>query len=207
MYCSHCGNQIKNDSKFCPYCGGSLSSSDIGSAKEALKKTAGAVMDSAKAIGNSVNEATGGQAQKYAEKAKETAKGFTDDIKQVAKDKDTSNFFAKNKYRNVKILAVLLVAIIILGSMFSGKSKGEKMAEDVVSATFSDCEIKSVTKETGNDEGQIYVVKFIYSKGKGDESSAVVLITGDNATLIDVYPQSEYSRMEVFIDLLKEQLE
>ncbi len=207
MYCSHCGNQIKNDSKFCPYCGGSLSSSDIGSAKEALKKTAGAVMDSAKAIGNSVNEATGGQAQKYAEKAKETAKGFTDDIKQVTKDKDTSNFFAKNKYRNVKILAVLLIAIIILSSMFNGKSKGEKMAKDVVSGTFSDCEIKSVTKETGNDEGQIYVVKFIYSKGKGDESSAVVLITDDNATLIDVYPQSEYSRMEVFIDLLKEQLE
>lgn len=207
MYCSHCGNQIKNDSKFCPYCGGSLSSSDIGSAKKALKNTAVAVMDSAKAIGNSVNEATGEQAQKYAEKAKEMAKGFTDDIKQVTKDKDTSNFFANNKYRNVKILAVLLIAIIIPCSMFSGKSKGEKMAEDVVSATFSDCELKSVTKETGNDEGQIYVVKFIYSKGKGDESSAVVLITGDNATLIDVYPQSEYSRMEVFIDLLKEQLE
>lgn len=207
MYCSHCGNQIKNDSKFCPYCGGSLSSSDIGSAKEALKNTAVAVMDSAKAIGNSANEATGEQAQKYAEKAKEMTKGFTDDIKQVTKDKDTSNFSAKNKYRNVKILAVLLIAIIILCSMFSEKSKGEKMAEDIVSATFSDCEIKSVTKETGNDEGQIYVVKFIYSKGKSDESSAVVLITGDNATLIDVYPQSEYSRMEVFIDLLKEQLE
>lgn len=207
MYCTRCGKEIKNNSKFCPYCGNGLPASGTENVKDTLKKTAGAVVDSAKVIGNSVNEATGEQAQKYAEKAKEMTKGFTDDIKQVTKDKDTSNFFAKNKYRNVKILAVLLIAIIILCSMFSEKSKGEKMAEDIVSATFSDCEIKSVTKETGNDEGQIYVVKFIYSKGKSDESSAVVLITGDNATLIDVYPQSEYSRMEVFIDLLKEQLE
>lgn len=208
MYCTHCGKSIQNNSKFCPYCGGkAVTFNESNNITETIKKGASATVNTAKDIGSSINEATNGQAQKYAEKAKETAKGFTDDIKQVAKDKDTSNFFAKNKYRNVKILAVLLVAIIILGSMFSGKSKGEKMAEDVVSATFSDCEIKSVTKETGNDEGQIYVVKFIYSKGKGDESSAVVLITGDNATLIDVYPQSEYSRMEVFIDLLKEQLE
>lgn len=204
MYCTHCGKQIENNSKFCPYCGGSLSSSDTGSAKEALKKTAGAVMDSAKAIGNSVNEATSGQAQKYAEKAKETAKGFTDDVRQVAKDKDTSNFFTKSKYRNVKIIAVVLIAVFLLCSLL-GEDKGEKMAKNTVLATFSNCDIKSATKVTGNDEGQIYVVKFIFSSG--DESSAVVLITDDNATLVDVYPKSEYSRMEVFIDLLKEQLE
>lgn len=204
MYCTHCGKQTENSSKFCPYCGGSLSSSDTGSAKEALKKTAGAVMDSAKAIGNSVNEATSGQAQKYAEKAKETAKGFTDDVKQVAKDKDTSNFFTKNKYRNVKIIAVVLIAVFLFSSLL-GEDKGEKMAKNTVLTTFSNCDIKSVTKVTGNNEGQIYVVKFIFSSG--DESSAVVLITDDNATLVDVYPKSEYSRMEVFIDLLKEQLE
>ncbi len=122
MFCQYCGKEIDDDVKFCPYCGGGLSSSDTGSAKEALKKTAGAVMDSAKAIGNSVNEATNGQAQKYAEKAKETAKGFTDDVKQVAKDKDTSNFFTKNKYRNVKIIAVLLIAVFIIGSIFGGGS-------------------------------------------------------------------------------------
>ena len=207
MYCVHCGKRIGDNSKFCPYCGKGLSASDTGSTKEALKKTDGAVMDSAKVIGNGVNKATDGQAQKYAEKAKETAKEFADDMKQVANDKDISNFFTKNKYRNVKILIIALIAIVILGSMFSGKSKGEKMAEDIVSETFSDCKIKSVTKEAGNDEGQIYVVKFIFSKGKGDESSAVILITDDNATLIDIYPQSEYTRMEVFIDLLKEQLE
>lgn len=204
MYCTHCGKQIEDNSKFCPYCGGSLSSSDIGSAKEALKKTSEAVIDSAKAIGNSVNETTDGQVQKYAEKAQETAKGFTDDVKQVAKDKDTSNFFTKNKYRNVKIIAVLLIAVFLLSSLL-GEDKGEKMAKNTVSATFSNCDIKSATKVTGNDEGQIYVVKFIFSSG--DESSAVVLITDDNATLVDVYPKSEYSRMEVFIDLLKEQLE
>lgn len=207
MYCSHCSKEIENNSKFCPHCGGSLSSSDTGNAKEALKKTAGAVMDSAKAIGNSVNEATGGQAQKYTEKAKETAKSFAADVKQVAKDKDTSNFFAKNKYRNVKIIAVLLIAIIIVSSMFNGESKEDKMAKDIVSSTFSNCEIKSVTKVTGNDEGLIYVVKFVHAKGKGDESSSVVLVTDNNATLIDTYPKSAYSKMEVLIDLLKEQLE
>ncbi|MBD5547743.1 MAG: zinc ribbon domain-containing protein [Lachnospiraceae bacterium] len=204
MYCTHCGKQIEDNSKFCPYCGNSLSTSDTESVREVLKKTASVVMDSAKAIGNDVNEATGGQAGKYAEKAKETAKCFTDDVKQVAKDKDTSNFFTKNKYRNVKIIAVVLIAVFLLSSLF-GEDKGEKMAKNTVLATFSNCDIKSATKVTGNDEGQIYIVKFIFSSG--DESSAVVLITDDNASLVDVYPKSEYSRMEVFIELLKKQLE
>ncbi len=122
MFCTHCGKSIENNSKFCPYCGSGLSASGTENVKDTLKKTAGAVADSAKIIGNSVNEATNGQAQKYAEKAKETAKGFTDDVKQVAKDKDASNFFTKNKYRNVKIIAVLLIAVFILGSLFGGDS-------------------------------------------------------------------------------------
>lgn len=205
MFCKYCGKRIVNNSKFCPYCGNGLSASGTENVKDTLKKTAGAVVDSAKVIGNSVNEATNGQAQKYVEKARETAKGFTDDVKQVAKDKDASNFFTKNKYRNVKILAVLLIAIIILGSMFNGESKEDKMAKDVVLSTFSNCEIKSVTKEAGNDEGSIYVVKFVFPSG--DESSSVILIVDDNAEMVDTYPKSEYPRMEVFIGLLKEQLE
>lgn len=179
MYCTHCGKQIDESSKFCSYCGGKVANSNMG---------------------NATNE----QVQRYAEKAREAAKGFTDDVKQVAKNKDTSNFFTKNKYHNVKIIAVVLIAVCLLTSLL-GEDKGEKMAKNTVSATFSNCDIKSATKVTGNDEGQIYVVKFIFSSG--DESSAVVLITDDNATLVDVYPKSEYSRMEVFIDLLKEQLE
>ena len=74
---------------------------------------------------NAVNEATNGQTKKYAEKAKETAKGFTDDVKQVAKDKDTSNFFTKNKYRNVKIIAVVLIAVFLLSSLL-GEDKRRK---------------------------------------------------------------------------------
>ena len=205
MYCTQCGKLIKNNSKFCPYCGNGLSASGTENVKDTLKKTAGTVVDSAKVIGNSVNKATNGQAQKYAEKAKETAKGFTDDVKQVAKDKDASNFFTKNKHCNVKILAVLLIAIIILGSMFNGESKEDKMAKDVVSSTFSNCEIKSVTKAAGNNEGSIYVVKFVFPSG--DESSSIILIVNVNAEMVDTYPKSEYPRMEVFIDLLKEQLE
>lgn len=178
MYCTHCGKQIEDNSKFCPYCGGGLSSSDTGSAKEALKKTAGAVMDSAKAIGSSVNEVTNGQAQKYAEKAKETAKGFTDDVKQVAKDKNTSNFFTKNKYRNVKIIAVLLIAIILISGIFGGGSSDfrEDMAKQIAveevkdnlsepdTAKFSDVTIIDQFKTDGGD---VYIVTMTFEAKDG----------------------------------------
>lgn len=188
MFCKYCGKKIEDNSKFCPYYGKELLISGTENAKDILKKTTATIVDSAKTIGNSVNEATNGQAQKYVEKAKETAQGFVGDVKQVTKEKDTSNFLTKNKYRNVKIIAVLLIAIILISGIFNGESKEEKMAKDIVSSTFSSCEIKSVTKVAGNDEGQIYVVKFVFPKG--DESSSVVLITNENATLVDTYPES-----------------
>ena len=200
MYCMHCGKQIEDNSKFCPYCGGSLSTSDTGSVKEALKKTAGAVMDSAKAIGNSVNEATGGQAGKYAEKAKETAKDFTDDVKQVARDKDTSNFFTKNKYRNVKIIAVMLIAVFLLSSLFGGGSKGEKMAKDIVSAS-CDCKIKSVTEvaKNSNADTYIYVVKYIPSN-EGEHSAIVYVNPKSGADIQGVYQKSRYDELNTEIE-------
>lgn len=198
MYCTHCGKQIEDNSKFCPYCGGTLSTSDIGSAKEALKKTAGAVMDSAKAIGNSVNEATGGQAGKYAEKAKETAKGFTDDVKQVAKDKDTSNFFTKNKYRNVKIIAVVLIAIFFLSGVFGGGSSDfrEDMAKQLAVAEVKDSLNEPDTAKFSNitiidqfktDGGDVYIVSMTFEAKDGlgqSQKMNCALIVGltDNVT-------------------------
>lgn len=206
MFCKYCGNQIEENSKLCPFCGKDLSPSNVDSVKDTLKKATETIVDSAKTIGNSVNEATNGQAQNYAEKARETAQEFVSDIKQVAKDKDTSNFFTKNKYRNIKIIAVLLVVIIILGSMFDGGRKEEKMAENVVSATFPNAIIKSTTKETGNDKVSIYVVKFVFPKGY-DEQSSVISITDDNAEMIDTFPETIYPKRDALIESLRKQLE
>lgn len=42
----------------------------------------------------------------------------------IAKDRDASNFFTKNKYRNVKITAVLLIAIFLVGRIFNRGEEG-----------------------------------------------------------------------------------
>lgn len=74
MYCTHCGKSIQNNSKFCPYCGGkAVTFNESNNITETIKKGASATVNTAKDIGSSINEATNGQAQKYAEKAKETA--------------------------------------------------------------------------------------------------------------------------------------
>jgi len=205
-----CGKQIDDNSKFCPYCGSSLSSSDTGSAKEALKKTAGAVMDSAKAIGNSVNEATGGRTQKYAEKVKETAKGFTDDVKQVAEDKDTSNFFIKNKYRNVKIIAVVLIAIFLIGSIFGGGSDdNEENAILAVEArihqsyptfTFSDAEV--IEKD---GEGR-YLISLTISENNIQQGYAIgiaIFPPNSDNILTSIYPYEDKSMKEYAIKMQK----
>lgn len=206
MFCKYCGNQVEDNSKLCPFCGKDLSPLNADSVKDTLKKATETIVDSAKTIGNSVNEATDGQAQKYAEKAKETAQEFVSDIKQVAKDKDTSNFFTKNKYRNIKILAVLLIVIIILGALFDSEGKKEIMAKNVVIETFPNAVIKSVTKEAGNDKVSIYVVKFVFPNGY-DEQSSVISITDDNADMIDTLPEVLYPRRDALIESLKKQLE
>ena len=206
MFCSKCGKQIEDNTKLCPYCGNKITNSNVGNITDSLKKAADTAVNKAQSVKNAANEATNGQAEKYKEKVKETAQSFVDDAKQVAKDKDTSNFFKKNNYKNFKILAGLVVIICLILGAFTGGNKGEKLAKNIVSTTYSNCKIESVTKAAGNNEGQIYVVKFIHANGKGDESSAVVLVTDDNATLVDTYPKSAYDRMEVFIDMLKKEL-
>lgn len=203
MNCTYCGKQIEDNSKSCPYCGNALSASDTESAKEALKKTAGAVMGSVKAIDNSVNTATGGQPQKYVEPAKELPKSPADVVKQVVQDKNTSNFFTKNKYRNIKIIAVLLVAVFLF-SFLLGKDENAKQAKDAVFADVSadtKCNIKSVKRAAAADNGnQIYVVKFT---ANGAEHAGVVVIHDDSAEIEWYFPKSEYSQMEKYIEDLK----
>lgn len=208
MYCTHCGKEIEDDAKFCPYCKKELTASGGTDTKEMLKKTADAVMNSAKVIGNSVNEATNGKAQVYAEKAKETAKEFKDDVKQVAKDKDTSNFFTKNKYRNVKIFAVLFVAVFLVSAILGGESKEEKMAKNIVSASMPDAKIKSVTKVVENDgaEMNIYVVKFIPS-GEEEHSAWVCITSGSHVSIDGVYSKNNYDKLNKKIDAWKEMSE
>lgn len=206
MFCQKCGKEIEDNTKLCPYCGNKITGTNMGNIADSIRKATDTAVNMAQSAKNAVNETTNGQAEKYMEKAKETAQGFVGDVKQVAKDKDTSSFFKKNNYKNLKILSGLVVVIGLLLGAFSDINKGEKLAKNVVSESFSDCKIQSVKEVAGNDEGQIYVVKFIHAKGKGDESSAVVLVTDDKATLVDAYPKSAYDRMEVFIDMLKKEL-
>ena len=206
MFCSKCGKEIEDNTKLCPYCGHKIAGTNMGNIADSVRKATDTVANVAQSVRNTANEATNGQAEKYVEKAKETAQSFVDDAKQAKSREEVRDFYKKNNYRNLKICIVLVIIIGGLWGALSGSDKGAKLAKNVVSETFSDCKIQSVKEVAGNDEGQIYVVKFIHANGKGDESSAVVLVTDDNATLVDAYPKSAYDRMEVFIDMLKKEL-
>lgn len=214
MFCTYCGEQIENNSKFCPYCGKELSISGTDNAKDALKKTTATIVDSAKAIGNNVNEATNGQAQKYAEKAKETAQGFVGDVKQVAKDKDTSNFFTKNKYRNVKIIAVLLIAIILISGIFDGESSDfrEDLAKQIAvgevkdnlsapdTAKFSNIEIIDQFKTDGGD---VYIVTMTFEAkdeiGQSQKMNCALIIGLTNNVTESNYKNNSISKTDTSI--------
>lgn len=217
MFCTHCGKSIEDNSKFCPYCGNELSTSGTENVKDTLKKTAGAVADSAKVIGNSVNEATNGQAQKYAEKAKKTAKGFTDDVKQVAKDKDASNFFTKNKYRNIKILAVLLIAIILISSLFGGDASdfredfAKQLAVEEVkdslsvpdSAKFSSIKIIDQAKTDGGDVyGIIMTVDAKDKMGQSQKVNCALIISLNNNVTESNYKNNSISKADVYVSTI-----
>lgn len=206
MFCQKCGKEIEDNTKLCPYCGNKITGTNMGNIADSIRKATDTAVNMAQSAKNAVNETTNGQAEKYVEKVKETAQSFVDDAKQAKSREEVRDFYKKNNYRNLKICIVLVIIIGGLWGALSGSDKGEKLAKNVVSESFSDCKIKSVKEVAGNDEGQIYVVKFIHANGKGDESSAVVLVTDDKATLVDAYPKSAYDRMEVFIDMLKKEL-
>lgn len=204
MFCSKCGKQIEDKTKFCPHCGNKITSSNMGNIADSVKKATDTALNMAQSAKNAANAATNGQAEKYVEKAKETAQGFVNDAKQVAKDKDTSSFLKKNNYKNLKILSGLVVVICLLLGVFNG-DKGEKLAKNVVSASYSDCKIKSVTKaaESNALDIHIYVVKFIPSNE--DEHSALVRVSPDMnfATIDGVYSKNRYSELDKEIESWK----
>lgn len=100
MFCSQCGAELPDGAKFCPNCSAKVSVSGDKSLKDKVSKVAGTVTESAKSIGDKVDEATDGKAKEFAGKARATAQDFTNDIKQSVRDKDAKNFFTKNHYRN-----------------------------------------------------------------------------------------------------------
>ena len=146
--------------------------------KDTVKKATNTAKNLAQSAKNIANEATDGQAEKYMEKAKETAQSFVDDAKQVTKDKDTSSFLKKNNYKNLKILSVLVVAICLLIGAFSGEkgnSSARKAAEEFVinrvanrdvhsPVTNIDVEFVESDKLNGN-HFEIYSIKFQTKSG------------------------------------------
>ena len=122
MFCSQCGAELPDGAKFCPNCSAKVEVSVDKSLKDKVSKVAGTVTESAKSIGDKVNEATDGKAKEFAGKARETAQDFTRDVKQTVKDKDAKSFFTKNHYRNSIIIAVAVVLIVLLGNLFKGNS-------------------------------------------------------------------------------------
>lgn len=206
MFCSKCGKKLENSTKYCPYCGNEVT--------DTVKKATDTAVNLAQSATNALNEATNGQAQKYAEKAKETAQGFVGDVKQVAKDKDTSNFFTKNKYRNLKILAVLLIAIILLSGVFGGESSNfrEDIAKQIAveevkdnlsvpdTAKFSNIEIIDQFKTDGGD---VYIVTMTFEAkdkiGQSQKMNCALIVGLTNNVTESNYKNNSISKTDTSI--------
>lgn len=202
MFCSKCGKQIEDNIKFCPYCGGKVISSNANNIADTVKKATDTAVNMAQSAKSIANEATNGQAEKYMEKAKETAKNFVEDARQVAKDKDTSNFLTKNKYRNLKIIAVLLVAIFLIGALFTGNDSNEQIAiaavekrilEAYPSAEFSDAD---VIEKDGRGRYLVSLNMDVYNIRR--YAIGVVVITSDDI-FTSVYPYDDKSEKKAVI--------
>ena len=128
MFCYNCGKEIVDGVKFCPNCGKSQNVSES-SIKDKMVDAVGSALSTAKTAGGKALEDE--KIRAYTSIAQETAQNFADDVKQVAQDKDTSNFFKKNKFRNSKII-VGIIAILLIFTLFIGKEnhKGFKEAEE-----------------------------------------------------------------------------
>ena len=101
----------------------------------AVKKATDTVSNTAKTIGVKINEATGGKAseivQTAQEKAKETARSYSADVKQAVDSKDVKSFFTKNRFRNAYIsLGIIVVLIFVFSKIFGGSSKDSQPISD-----------------------------------------------------------------------------
>lgn len=205
MFCSKCGKEIEDNTKLCPYCGHKIAGTNMGNIADSVRKATDTVANVAQSVRNTANEATNGQAEKYVEKVKETAQSFVDDARQAKSREEVRDFYKKNNYRNLKICIVLVIIIGGLWGALSGSDKGAKLAKNVVSASYSDCKIKSVTKaaESNDLDIHVYVVKFIPSKE--EEHSALVRVSPDInfATIDGVYSKNRYSELDKEIESWK----
>lgn len=62
MFCSQCGAELPDGAKFCPNCSAKVEVPVDKSLKDKVSKVAGTVTESAKSIGDKVNDAFIGQA-------------------------------------------------------------------------------------------------------------------------------------------------
>lgn len=226
MYCTHCGKQIEDNSKFCPHCRGKIVGSNIGNVTDTVKKMAASAENSIKQ--SVANKADSKVVKDTIKKATDTAinlakstKDVVNDMKQPIEDaeknnkndgSDSVNIMQKSKEdkKNTIIgLIVICLAIILLfkgcGAIF-GASKEEKMAKKIVSAS-CDCKIKSVTTIIENDKTKIniYVVKFIPS-GEEEHSALVSVVSstsGTTATIDGVYSKNRYDELNKEIETWK----
>ena len=191
MFCPNCGKEIPEGAGFCPSCGGKVSGSTSDTMKDTLKKASKAVTSTAKNAGKRVNEATNGKAVSFAQtakgKAKETAQNFTADIKQATQDKDAKGFLTKNKFRNTKIIAGIILVVLIF-SIFSGGGNGKfKNVEDksraftsaltdVKKVRSSDIELKAYEP---NSKGYMLWVSVDFTNTDGENGTALYLIAID----------------------------
>lgn len=196
MFCQKCGKEIEDNAKFCPHCGNKSISSNIGSITDTVKKATDTAVNLAQSAKNAANEATNGQAEKYAEKVKETAQGFTDDVKQVAKDKDTSSFFKKNNYKNLKILAVLVVAICLLLGAISDIDNNKKTAILAVEAriykSYPSAEISNAKVIEKDDYGRYLVSMDIEVFNERGYAIGVAIFSSDDIST-SIYPYRDKS--------------
>lgn len=227
MYCTHCGKQIEADSKFCPYCGRKIADSNVGNATDVIKKMTDSAVNTAKSAGNAIKESTTGKigsesVKDTIKKATDTtvnlvqsAKNIANDIKQPIEkaegnnnngSSDSVNIISKSDRKNtiIGLIVVCLVVVLLFkgcGAIFGG-SKGEKMAENIVSAS-CDCKIKSVTTIIENDKTEIsiYVVKYVPS-GE-DEHSALVRVVSGYAIIDGVYSKIHYDELNKEIESWK----
>lgn len=203
MFCSKCGKEIEDNTKFCPYCGNKITGSNMGNIADTVKKAADTAVNMAQSAKNAANEATNGQAEKYMEKAKETAQGFVNDAKQVAKDKDTSSFLKKNKYRNLKILAVLLIAVVLVCALFIDSN--EQTAIDAVRVriyqSYPTAEISNAKVIDKDGYGRYLVSMDVEDSNERGYAIGVVVFTSDDI-LTSVYPYRDKSEKK---SVIKEQ--
>lgn len=127
MFCAYCGKEINDSACFCPFCGNSVSGSNAENGEKEIYKTDNLTKNFEETVGDNIDKpivdkiddkAVKDTIQKMTKKVTNSAKDFTNDIKQVTQDKNAANFFTKNKYKNTKILiAIVFIVIVLIGGL------------------------------------------------------------------------------------------